>query len=49
MGYLTTTKSGEVVQFTSPKVAGVEGLKVHFSPKQAGSGDPSPVNVRPIT
>lgn len=32
-----------------PKYVILEKLNVKFSPKQAGSGDPSPENVRPIT
>lgn len=33
----------------SPGEAQIRSLKVYFSPKQEGSGDPSPENVRPIT
>lgn len=32
-----------------PKYVNLEKLALDFSPKQAGSGDPSPDNVRPIT
>ena len=32
-----------------PKYVGLEKLTIEFSPKQAGTGDPSPDNVRPIS
>ena len=32
-----------------PKYVALEKLEIEFSPKQAGSGDPSPENVRAIT
>lgn len=32
-----------------PEYVGLEKLKIGFSPKQGGTGDPSPDNVRPIT
>lgn len=34
---------------TIPKYEQLEKLAIEFSPKQAGSGDPGPDNVRPIT
>lgn len=49
MGRLTHTVSGSIATVRSPAVAPIESLKVHFSPIQEGSGDPSPSNVRPIT
>lgn len=39
---------GPVASFHCPTEATIRSLKVHFSPKQEGSGDPSPENVRPI-
>lgn len=45
---MTINKSGSFVNFLSPTKANIRSLKVHFSPKQEGSGDPSPENVRPI-
>ena len=49
MGRLTHTVSGSIATVRSPAVAPIESLKVHFSPIQEGTGDPSPSNVRPIT
>lgn len=40
--------TGPVASFHCPTNAEIRSLKVHFSPKQEGSGDPSPENVRPI-
>ena len=44
----TVKYSGPVASFHCPTNAEIRSLKVHFSPKQEGSGDPSPENVRPI-
>lgn len=44
----TATATGSVASFWSPKPAAIKSLKVYFEPKQAGEGDPSPDNVRPI-
>lgn len=44
----TAIASGSVASFWSPKPAAIKSLKVYFEPKQAGEGDPSPDNVRPI-
>lgn len=50
-GYIGTTKrfetSGNPVVI--PEYVALEKLNVEFLPKQAGSGDPSPDNVRPIS
>lgn len=48
MGNLTAKTSGEIASFMSPSVTNIKSLKVHFSPKQLGTGDPSPENVRDI-
>ena len=48
MGNLTAKTSGEIASFMSPSVTNIKSLKVHFSPKQLGTGDPSPENVREI-
>ena len=40
--------SGPVASFYCPTEATIRSLKVHFSPKQLGSGTPSPENVREI-
>ena len=48
MGCLTTKASGSIASFMSPSVTNIKSLKVHFSPKQLGTGDPSPENVREI-
>lgn len=49
MGSLSHTVSGDIASFRTPSRVPIESLKLHFLPKQEGSGDPSPLNVRPIT
>ena len=49
MGKLTHTVKGPIASFRSADKANIESLKLHFLPKQEGSGDPSPINIRPIT
>ena len=49
MGKLTHTVKGPIASFRSADKADIESLKLHFLPKQEGSGDPSPANIRPIT
>lgn len=44
----TVKYSGPVASFHCPTNAKIRSLKVHFSPKQLGEGDPSPENVREI-
>lgn len=44
----TVKYTGPVASFHCPTNADIRSLKVHFSPKQEGTGDPSPENVRPI-
>ena len=44
----TVKYSGPVASFHCPTNAEIRSLKVHFSPKQEGTGNPSPENVRPI-
>lgn len=44
----TVKYSGPVASFHCPTEATIRSLKVHFSPKQLGSGTPSPENVREI-
>jgi len=44
----TVKYTGPMASFHCPTNAEIRSLKVHFSPKQLGSGDPSPENVRPI-
>ena len=46
---MTITKSGELASFYTVNKAPIKHLRVYFSPKQAGSGDPSPENVREIS
>lgn len=48
MGNLTAKTSGELASFMTPAKTNIKSLKVHFSPKQLGTGDPSPENVREI-
>ena len=45
----TVKYTGPVASFHCPTNAEIRSLKVHFSPKQEGTGDPSPSNVRPIS
>ena len=44
----TVKYTGPVASFHCPTNAEIRSLKVYFSPKQEGTGDPSPENVRPI-
>lgn len=44
----TVKYSGPIASFHCPTEATIRSLKVHFSPKQEGSGNPSPENIRPI-
>ena len=44
----TVKYSGSVASFHCPTEATIRSLKVHFIPKQLGSGTPSPENVREI-
>lgn len=48
MGNVTAKTSGEIANFMTPAETNITSLKVHFSPKQLGTGDPSPENVREI-
>lgn len=43
------TVSGNVVSVSNALAKNAKSLIVSFSPKQSGSGDPSPSNVRPIS
>lgn len=50
MGIITTnTVAGQIANFESDRAATIRSLKVYFSPKQSGTGDPSPENVRSIS
>ena len=49
MGNLTLHAEGNpICSFTNSAATPIESLKVYFAPKQSGSGDPSPSNVREI-
>jgi len=48
MGNVTAKTSGDIASFMTPAETNIKSLKVHFSPKQLGTGDPSPENVREI-
>lgn len=48
MGNVTAKTSGEIASFMTPAKTNIKSLKVYFSPKQLGTGDPSPENVREI-
>ena len=45
----TETYSGSIVSFDGTETTAIKSLKVNITPKQSGSGDPSPSNVRPIS
>lgn len=45
----TETKTGSIVSFDGTETTAIKSLKVNITPKQSGSGDPSPSNVRPIS
>ena len=45
----TETVSGSLVTFETTKARPLTQCRVDFLPKQSGSGDPSPENVRPIS
>lgn len=45
---MTITKEGSLTSFYTVNKAPIKHLKVYFSPKQVGSGEPSPENVREI-
>lgn len=45
----TETLSGSLVTFETTKARPLTQCRVDFLPKQSGSGDPSPENVRPIS
>ena len=45
----TETKSGSVVSFEGDETTAIKSLTAQIVPKQSGSGDPSPSNVRPIS
>ena len=46
---MTITKEGALASFYTMNKAPIKHLRVYFSPKQAGSGTPSPENVREIS
>lgn len=48
-GGQTETLSGSLVTFETSKARPLQQCRVDFLPKQSGSGDPSPENVRPIS
>ena len=45
----TETKSGSIVSFEGDETTAIKSLTAQIVPKQSGSGDPSPSNVRPIS
>lgn len=47
--YITNTVSGDIAVFSDGAAADVKSLIVNIEPIQAGTGDPSPDNVRPIS
>ena len=47
--YVTNTASGDIAAFSDGTAADAKSVVIHVEPVQAGSGDPSPDNVRPIS
>lgn len=45
----TETKSGSIVSFEGDETTAIKSLTAQIVPKQSGSGEPSPSNVRPIS
>ena len=45
---MTITKEGALTSFYTVNKAPIKHLRVYFSPKQTGSENPSPENIRPI-
>ena len=45
----TETHSGSIVSFEGDETTAIKSLTAQIVPKQSGSGDPSPSNVRPIS
>ena len=45
----TETYSGSIVSFEGTETTAIKTLNANIVPKQSGSGDPSPSNVRPIS
>lgn len=45
----TETYSGSIVSFEGTETTAIKSLTAQITPKQSGSGDPSPSNVRPIS
>ena len=47
--HIKTTTPADIATFNSDIIAPLKQVKINFSPKQEGSGDPSPSNIRNIT
>ena len=47
--HIVTPTSAGLVSFSTDMIAPLKECKVHFSPVQSGTGDPSPTNNRPIS
>lgn len=47
--YLTPTYTDGIAQFQAQRTQSLTGLTVRIDPIQAGTGDPSPTNIRPIS
>lgn len=45
----TETKSGSIASFEGNETTAIKSLTAQIVPKQSGSGDPSPSNIRPIS
>ena len=48
-GEKLVTVKGELVTFIANSITSINEIIVELKPKQSGSGDPSPSNIRPIT
>lgn len=49
MGRLTHIVAGSIASYKSADGLPIQSLKAYFTPVQEGTGDPSPINIRPIT
>ncbi len=47
--HIITPATAGLVSFSTDMIAPLKECKVHFSPVQSGTGDPSPTNARPIS
>lgn len=49
MGAINNTVSGNLASFKTASIEPINSIKLHFSPIQSGTGEPSPDNIRTIS